>query len=69
MMHSFQVLILKVLGTQIVADDILNFYYYFSEKIRLGISWELSAEKIRQSIPWDCLPSRQLTSNAKSFFL
>ena len=27
-----------------VADDILFFFYYFTEKIRLGIPCELSAE-------------------------
>ena len=30
-----------------VADSILIFYFYFSEKIRLGISWESSALKFQ----------------------
>ena len=41
---------LKVLG-KIAADDILFIFSYFSEKIRLGISCELSA---RQMIQMEC---------------
>ena len=37
--------------SKIVADDILNFYYYFSEKIRLGIWFHYHfSEKIRPDI-------------------
>ena len=37
-------LILKELS-KIIADGILNFYYYFFEKIRFDISYELSARQ------------------------
>ena len=36
---------LKALS-KIVADNILNFHYYFSERIRLGISCESSASQV-----------------------
>ena len=47
---SFAILALKALS-KIAADNIRNFFQYFSEKIKLGISCELSA---RQTIYMKC---------------
>ena len=52
--------------------------YYFSEKTRFDISWELSAKqkcqtlfsvKIRLYLLRELLPNRQFTQNVKPYFL